>query len=198
MSLSETFEAKYAADSDWGGHSSGPGSDPYYNLAYRQFLENFLYQNGICYAVDIGCGDWSFSRYIRFDGISYRGFDVASTVIAQNNATFASSNVSFDIMPEKKEDVPGADLLIMKDVLQHLSNKEIIDFYQNVFPKFTYCLITNSYRKLGVPSNTDIENGGFRPLNLQLQPFNFKGAYVLQFTTGVWEEVRTILLQNLG
>ncbi len=192
--LRKIFDEKYvSATSDWSG-GSGPGSEPFYNIAYCAFLESFLIQNRVCYVDDIGCGDWSFSRYVRFEGITYRGFDIAPSIIERNAAKFTAPNVSFQVMPDDKAAVPGADLLIMKDVLQHLSDEEIFDFQQRVFPKYEYCLITNSYNKSNEPRNVDIANGGFRCLDLQTHPYNFRGAYVLQFNTGVWEEVRTMLI----
>ena len=193
--LRRIFDEKYvSATSDWGGEGSGPGSEPFYNIQYRAFLENFLVQNNITYVDDIGCGDWSFSRYVRFHGITYRGFDIAPSIISRNAACFAAPNITFEVMPENKWDVPGADLLIMKDVLQHLEDDEIFEFHERVFPKYAYCLITNSFKKLNEPKNVNIGNGGFRCLDLQKPPYNFRGAHVLQFNTGVWEEVRTLLI----
>ena len=193
--LRSIFDEKYtSATSDWGGGGSGPGSEPFYNIAYRAFLESFLVQNHVCFVDDIGCGDWSFSWYVRFHGVTYRGFDIAPSIIAANNAQFATPHISFHVMPDDKSHVPGGDLLIMKDVLQHLEDKEVFDFAERVFPKYAYCLITNSYKKLNEPRNIDIESGGFRCLDLKTSPYNFRGAYVLHFGTGVWEEVRTLLI----
>ena len=193
--LREIFDQKYVeATSDWGGGGSGPGSEPFYNIQYRAFLENFLVQNHIGYVDDIGCGDWSFSRYIRFHGLTYRGFDVAPSIITQNIARFSAPNITFEVMPEDKCHVPGADLLLMKDVLQHLSDDEIYDFHERVFPKYRFCLITNSYKKMNEQQNVNIQNGAFRCLDLLAAPYLFRGAYVLQFNTGVWEEVRTLLI----
>ncbi len=194
--LKEVFARKYDdLDSDWGG-GSGPGSDPYYNLPYRSFLENFIVHNRIGSVVEIGCGDWQFSKFIRFDNSQYLGLDIVEKVIARNNARFAAPNISFKIMPEDKSLVPNADLLVIKDVLQHLNNNEIGEFYSEVIPKYRYCLITNSHHKLNTPRNIDVASGGFRCLDLTDGPFFWKGAYVLRFNTGVWEEIRTLLITN--
>ena len=197
QTLGQLFSAKYDdPGSDWGGGVSGPGSNPYYNLPYRCFLEAFLVNNHIESLVDIGCGDWQFSQYVRYAGLSYVGLDIVDSVVQRNNAMFGKPNVRFELMPEDKADTPGADLLVMKDVLQHLDDAEIMDFYRRVVPKYRYCLITNSYRKLDTPTNVDTASGGFRCLDLRAAPYDWKGGYVLQFTTAVWEEIRTLLVVN--
>jgi hypothetical protein len=38
---------------------------------------------------------------------------------------------------------PGGDLLLIKDVLQHLSNHSVQEFLEKVLPRYRYALITN-------------------------------------------------------
>jgi SAM-dependent methyltransferase len=195
--LEQSFSAKYDADlSDWGG-SSGPGSDPFYNLSYRGFLESFIVLNRIRSIIDIGCGDWQFSKFLCLNGVNYLGLDIVGALIEENSRRYGGQNIRFRKMPGNKRDLPPANLLVMKDVLQHLPNAEIMDFHRTVFGKFQYCLITNSYRKLETGTNHDILPGEFRCLDLKAPPFSFPGAYVLQFSTGVWEEIRTLLITNV-
>ena len=192
-SLREIFSGKYEdAESDWVGNS-GPGSDPYYNLPYRAFLEGFLRLNHIGSVVDIGCGDWQFSRFVDFGQATYLGLDVVASVVDRNEARFGGGRVRFAMMPDDHDALPPADLLIIKDVLQHLPNDDILAFRDRVLPRYRFCLLTNSYRKLDVPVNVDIPLGAFRCLDLRAPPFDFEGAYVLQFATAVWEELRTLL-----
>lgn len=201
--LARVFSAKYSGeDGDWNG-SSGPGSDPFYTLPYRAFLEEFLRLNAIGSMVDIGCGDWQFSRFLDLRGIDYHGFDLAGAVVERNRRLFGSDRVRFDVMPEELDALPGAHLLVMKDVLQHLSLAQIARFREIVFPKYIFCLLTNSYAKLEhdgrpTPQNTDVTPGGFRCLDLRMAPFHLPGAYVLRFPAGTREELRTLLVQRPG
>lgn len=194
--LAEIFRRHYEdGNSNW-GKSSGPGSSPYSTIQYRSFIENFIRMNNIEKVVDVGCGDWQFSRFINFDGVDYLGFDIVSSVVEKNNVNFRTNKINFRMMPSDIEDIQSADLLIMKDVLQHLSNQEILQFKNKVFQKFKYCLLTNSYRKLNVKTNIDIKDGGFRCLDLSLPPFSFNGSYLLEFFTFEWELVRVFLLKS--
>lgn len=189
----EAFRRHYEdEDSEWGGHSGG-GSAPYWNIDYRAFLEKFMAMNHIRSVVDIGCGDWQFSRYINFSGIRYSGFDVVPSVVERNRERFGSSSVSFDLVPENLAEVPKADLLIMKDVLQHLPNAEIHRHRTELFDRYPRCLLSNSFRKVQTDVNTEIEYGQFRCLDLNAAPYNFGGQYLLEFRSPLFEEIRTLL-----
>ncbi len=190
----EAFRKHYEdPDSAW-GNTSGPGSDAFYTTDYRGFLSKFIRLNGVRSVVDIGCGDWQFSRFIDFADARYLGLDLVESVIERNAARYAGHGIEFRVMPADMTHVPGGDLLIMKDVLQHLSNDLVFAFFRTVFPKFRWCLLTNSYRKLDTPANVDIPNGSFRCLDLTAEPFEFRGTYVMEFGSSVWERVRTLLL----
>ena len=68
--------------------------------------------------VDFGCGDWQSSKLIDWGGATYLGIDVVSDLIDRNEKCFTTEKVSFknsdSLLGEK------GDLLIVKDVLQHL------------------------------------------------------------------------------
>jgi SAM-dependent methyltransferase len=196
----QAFSIEFGANYDksgkgtWGG-DSGPGSDPYYTMPYRAFLESFIRLNRIGSVVDVGCGDWKFSRYLDFSGVAYRGYDVVPELIERNRAAYGTASVRFDLMPNDIDAVPGAQLLVMKDVLQHLPTDTILEMRDRLFGKFDFCLITNSFEKLDTPQNSDIEVGGFRCLDLRAEPFGVDGSYVLEFGSPLWERIRTILHQ---
>ena len=190
--IREAFRRHYETDdSHWGGHSGG-GSLPYWNIEYRAFLERFIHLNHIRSIVDIGCGDWQFSRFLNFEGIEYRGLDVVASVVDRNRARFGSPNVTFELMPGDLSLLPSADLVIMKDVLQHLPDNNIMEF-KDVLDRYPRALVSNSYRKLNTPTNVDIAPGDFRCLDLTKPPYNFSGNYVLEFSTPLFEEIRTLL-----
>jgi SAM-dependent methyltransferase len=194
----EAFRRRYEdGDSDWGGHSGG-GSSPYWNIEYRAFLERFMVLNDIRSVVDIGCGDWQFSRFINFAGVTYRGYDVVPSVVEANQRRYGSSEVSFQIIPADLSQVPAAELLIMKDVLQHLPDREIHRHRRELFDRFPRCLLSNSYRKLHTGSNFDIPYGEFRCLDLNAEPYRFGGQYVLEFSTPLHEQIRTLLYTPRG
>jgi hypothetical protein len=90
-------------------------------------------------------------------------------------------NVSFELYSGNPADLPAADLLIAKDVLQHLPNRAILDFLPHL-SKYKYGLITNCTNpKRNGPVNSDIPAGDFRYLDLRLPPFNLQAELIYSF-----------------
>jgi hypothetical protein len=67
--------------------------------------------------------------------------------------------------------VPTAELLLAKDVLQHLSNENAQKILR-LTNEFKFSPITNAY----APINDDGKNGDTRPLDIREQPFNLRQA----------------------
>lgn len=174
----EIFDFIYAADLWEGG--SGAGSSPEATETYRAFLKDFMVKNGIRSVVDAGCGDWQSSRLIDWSGIDYLGIDVSSVVL-KNTKRFTKDGVRFIEGDARSIDLPGADLLIMKDVLQHWSNADIMEMIPK-FRRFRYCLIANgATEQVRAYVNKDMPAGGYRPVDLSQPPFSVPGSFVLSY-----------------
>lgn len=135
---------------------SGAGSTKSYNKLYIDFLQNFIHDkdNKIKTIVDLGCGDWSFTQSINFNGKKYMGIDCVENVIKQNKKKYQKENIKFKVDDFSKttnlSKYLNYDLLIMKDVLQHWSDEEIIkvlDYLTTSKIKPRYILITHGKRK---------------------------------------------------
>ena len=180
------------------GRGSGPGSNPEVLGDYRLFLERFIRLNGVRTIVDVGCGDWQFSRFVDFGQARYLGLDVVDSVLEANTRAYGSDRVEFRRAPGRVADIPSADLLIMKDVLQHLPDPMILEYKALIRSRFRYALLTNSFFKGEAPLNTPIAPGDFRCLDLQAEPYRFGGAYVVEqvYPIGgvVYEHLRALLI----
>lgn len=165
--LTQRFSWIY--DKNFWGTGSGHGSRPENNTEYVQFIEEFMFRNGIRSVVDLGCGDWQFSRFVNWGGRVYAGFDVVESVIAANTKNFASANIGFTVF-RSLNDLPQADLLLCKDVLQHLPNELIRQYLAFFRTRFKAMLITNDdYPEEAI--NRDIQIGDWRSLRLEREPF---------------------------
>jgi SAM-dependent methyltransferase len=189
------FEHIYRNDLWHGG--SGPGSFPEVNRPYVRFLQSFLLQNQIRSVVDLGCGDWQFSRGVDWGSTRYLGLDVVPHVLERNRRRYGRPEVQFEPSPADANDVPGADLLLIKDVFQHLCNDKVRS-YVKVFQKFKYVLVTNCIEKSRHLMNTDIADGGFRPVDLRLPPFAQPMASVLKFGARRIFNIRTFWFTTPG
>ncbi len=177
--LQQRFSTIYAT-SEW-GQGSGEGSLPVHTRGYAGFIEGFIQQNNINSILDVGCGDWQFSRFIDWGKRDYQGVDVVPAVIKANRQNFARDNVRFELYDGDFSLLPGADLLIIKDVLQHLSANKIQQFLE-ILPRYPFALITNCINPAGNTDNGDIPDGEFRYLDLTLAPFNLKAEEVYRFS----------------
>lgn len=169
----------------WGGESkSGPGSDPGLLQSYLTLLAGLMKEKRIKSVVDIGCGDWALARTVDWSSVTYLGVDVVPELINRLNATHGTDNIRFICADLVSDDLPHADLCVIKDVLQHLSNDSVKLFLRNLHKYFNYALITNDvihkeqagwrglWKSTTMPVNSDIPNGGYRPLSLTEAPFN--------------------------
>ncbi|CAN5168303.1 hypothetical protein BH10PSE9_BH10PSE9_13590 [soil metagenome] len=172
---SEIFNFVYATDVWYGG--SGAGSSEAATVTYRAYLSGFLREKKIRSVVDAGCGDWQSSRLIDWTGIHYLGIDVSSVAL-KNTAQYSSSSIQFREGDVRSDDLPGANLLLMKDVLQHWPTADILAFLPKL-GRFRFCLITNDFdpnRRF----RPEIRAGAHEPVDLTKPPFLLRGVWVLK------------------
>jgi SAM-dependent methyltransferase len=171
---------------------SGWGSQPDVCQGYIRFIEHFMREKNIRTVVDAGCGDWLFSRFVDWSNVTYIGFEVVESLVARNNALFANDHISFVHADFLTIDLPPADLLLCKDVLQHLCHEDIVRFLPQL-KKYKYCLITNDLPVNSLPQpNPDTPTGEYRKLDLSQPPFNLPGVAVLNYR--VWNEIHQVFL----
>jgi len=168
---------KFYSEKIWGGNS-GRSSSKEYTQDYRRFLEDFIREHDIKSVVDLGCGDWQFSKLIDWHGTEYTGFDCVESIIDENKKSFACENTCFVKGDITKAELPPADLGLIKDVLQNWSNGTILDFLHKL-RRYKYVLFVNGYNK----KNRDCSDGDTRNLDFKAPPFNLDVEEVFSFKT---------------
>lgn len=188
-STSKAFEHVYEK-AVWGSNSagegySGSGSTAAATVIYRAYLQAFLKQHDIKSVVDAGCGDWEFSRTIDWTGIDYKGYDIVADVIEKNKKRNKLPNVSFFVGNITEIDLPPADLVISKHVLQHIPNRDVSAFLKQL-PKYKHALLVNGVGDVTLSStNPDILPGEYRALDPTAAPFLLPGIKELTY----WDEM---------
>ena len=195
--LTNTFNRIYA-EGTWGKDvagkgTSGTGSTLEITQEYRAYVEEFIRTHNVKSVVDAGCGDWGFSSKIDWGQASYLGVDIASDVIANVRSKYEKGNVTFQV-GNITDELPDADLLISKDVLQHLSNSLVQKFVRNNLKKgkYKWVILTNDRGN----RNYDIESGTYRAIDLAAPPFDVKGLIDLPIKFGN-ETTKTTSLLDL-
>ena len=164
--------------------TSGVGSSMEFTKLYRVFLQDFMAAYRIRSVVDAGCGDWQFSQAIDWKGIDYLGVDIVPSVIEANQRRFGAPNVRFAVADIVRDELPPADLLVVKDVLQHLSHADITRFLAQL-PRYRHVLIVNDVHPVSLTAEPeDIAAGGYRPIDLTRPPHALPGTKMMVWRHG--------------
>lgn len=121
---------------------SGPGSDPAVARPYAEAVARFVAEHGIGSVIDIGCGDFRVGRMIADGGVRYTGVDIVDGLVARNQASFGAPGVSFATGNVVEDDLPDAGLCLVREVFQHLSNREIQAALGRL-RKYPYVIVTD-------------------------------------------------------
>tara|TARA_Y100000589_G_scaffold58116_1_gene48521 strand:- start:3350 stop:4018 length:669 start_codon:yes stop_codon:yes gene_type:complete len=191
----------------WGGDSdfySGDGSyddtivKPYINSVLK-FLNSFDHTFNI---VDLGCGDFNIGSQLLNFSNNYIAIDIAESLITRNKKKFKSKKLSFHCLDIAKDILPKGDCAILRQVLQHLSNKEVQRIIPKLF-KYKYVLLTEHIPDGKFHPNIDIISGqGIRlkknsGLDLFSPPFNLKVKKVTELVSVPVKKWKGRIVTNL-
>jgi len=183
--FTNVYEAGQWGTNEAGVPNSGTGSTVERTVVYRAYLQNFLKEHDIHSVVDAGCGDWEFSRLIDWSGVDYKGYDVVESIVQQDRKLYGAPNRQFFVADILEADLPPADLLIVKHVLQHLPNRDVAKFLKQL-PKYAHAVLVDGVdsQTLTAP-NADIVAGQYRPLDPTQPPFNLRAQKDLLYWDGL-------------
>lgn len=159
---------------------SGPGSyaDELVN-PYVSLVKELVSEKEIKTIADLGCGDFNVGSRIAPLVIEYIGCDIVPELIRRNKKLFGNTRCRFVRLDIVKDDLPAADLCLIREVFQHLSNEEVM----KVLPKlrqYKYILITETIKRNEEGHNKDILHGSYRGVSLELPPFCLTGTEMLR------------------
>ena len=208
-SVADAFEGIYR-DGKWGqgpdgeAYWSGNGSQPDFSAQYEAFVADFFERNpSLSSIVDIGCGDFQVSGRLLSrlgEAITYTGCDVVAPLIAHHQETYGTPRVRFVQLNAVEEDPPAGDVVIIRQVLPHLSNAQAVAILERVRRLFKVVIVTESLPKPLKEANLDIVHGIATRIALgsgiyvDLPPFNLDVSEVLDVDHTVNETLRTSIV----
>ena len=148
---------------------------PYLEVV-KSFLSSFEEPLVVC---DLGCGDFNVGKELVKYTKKYIAVDIVSDLITYNRERFKQENLEFYCLDITVDNLPVGDCVLVRQVLQHLSNEEV----KNVVSKlseFKYIVLTEHLPNGNFEANKDIISGqGIRlkkksGVNLLLPPFHLK------------------------
>ncbi|MCU1264369.1 MAG: hypothetical protein JWM21_687 [Acidobacteria bacterium] len=150
---------------------SGPGSSLAQTTEIRQMLPFLIADLKIRSFLDSPCGDFNWMKHVRLGIDQYIGGDIVPTIVAQNQSTFGDSERRFLHLDITRDYLPQVDLIFCRDCLVLLPLAEVDRALKNFKRSQSKYLLTTTFT--GARPNAEIATGAWRPLNLQLPPFNF-------------------------
>jgi SAM-dependent methyltransferase len=137
---------------------SGEGSIEDVVKPYNDFVGAYIKQHQITSVVDLGCGDFRASRMIDLGDASYIGVDVVKDVIRINSQKYQSQRTRFLCLDIIHDELPEAELCLIKQVLQHLCDKDIQGILAKL-AKYQHVLIMDGLVQNNCQVNKDIKTG---------------------------------------
>lgn len=92
--------------------------------------------------LDLGCGDFFVGSQLRAHCNSYIACDIVPELIEHHRSKYASLNVEFKCLDLAQEELPDAQIVVVRQVLQHLDNKSIALFCKGLKPSHQYLVLT--------------------------------------------------------
>ncbi len=196
--LQEKFSEIYEKNIFGGRVSrSGEGSDLVQTAAIRRELPRVIRQLGVKTFLDAPCGDWCWMQHTDLGVDQYIGVDIVKALIERNESEFGSPCIAFECLDLATGDLPRADLIFSRDCLVHLSFADALRIIANFKRSGAEYLLTTTFPAR--ESNNDLvgKDSFWRPLNLELPPFNFPPPIEL-INEGCTEEAGEYADKSLG
>ena len=151
---------------------SGAGSSLEQTKKVREEIPIIMRELEIKSLLDAPCGDFTWMSEVDLEGITYIGADIVDEIIEKNIMHYSGEKRKFIVADIVKDNLPKADVILCRDCLVHLSNKDILRALRNFKKSQSYYLLTTTF--YNVSNNQDLVSGrGWRPINLVAPPFNF-------------------------
>lgn len=163
------YETNYWQDKD---SVSGGGSNLAQTAIIRQELPKLFTSLGIKTLIDAPCGDFYWMQHVDLKNIHYLGIDIVADLIKHNSNKFGSEYRQFMHADLISTILPRVDLVFCRDCLVHLKNEQIFAVIKNLKKSGATYLLTTTFTDLKINQERPTTSY-WRPLNLQLAPFNF-------------------------
>lgn len=150
--------------------ASGVGSTLDATLNVRAGLAALLHELNVRFLLDAPCGDFHWMQHVELRGIEYVGLDIVPEVVDEVRQRYGGDGRTFRCVDLRRGALPAADLVLCRDCLVHLSNRDALEVLRNLLSSGAEWYLLTTFPTL--EDNDDMVSGtGWRALNLALAPF---------------------------
>lgn len=206
--------ARIYRESLWGDalvaqkYYSGDGSHDPSVADYAALVRRIIAESGVKSVLEIGCGDFAVASLYAQDCKRYTGVDVVPELIAYNRIAFGTDTIDFLLADATEREMPKADLCLVRQVFQHLSNRDIGNILRNT-RRSSLLLVTEHLPAPDLLRRPNIDKSACPDIRvtfgsgvyLDQPPFNRKIEVLLDFAIQAYniapgERLRTVLIRN--
>lgn len=167
--FNEIYKENYWNDNE---SVSGQGSNLPQTEEIRKLLPKIIEDYKVKTMIDIPCGDFYWMSKVNLEQLdNYIGADLVKELIEETNKKYGDNKREFIVLDLTKDKLPKVDLIFVRDCLVHLSYDLIFQSIEQMKKSGSKYLLTTTFPDRTI--NYDIVPGFWRPLNLELPPFNF-------------------------
>ncbi|WP_026808852.1 class I SAM-dependent methyltransferase [Arenibacter latericius] len=201
--MEQVYEMKLWGDNKTDFYSGEGSHQPEivnpYITALTSFLASFKSPLVVC---DLGCGDFNVGRQLVKYTKKYIAVDIVADLIAYNKKKYKEENLEFHCLDIAVANLPIGDCVLLRQVLQHLSNAEV----QSILEKlhiYKYLILTEHLPTGDFEPNKDIISGqGTRlkkksGINLLAPPFKFKVKAEKQLLSVIPKDRKGVIVTTL-
>ncbi len=209
LAAQETFSRIYRSKA-WGSRfdkpfCSGEGSSREDLIGpYCDSVRAFIQTKNIRHIVDLGCGDFEVGSRLTASDLRYTAIDIVPDLVEYNRKRFADMKVEFKCLNIIAAELPTGDLCLVRQVLQHLSNAEILRILDKL-RAYKFAIVTEHvYAGPGWRPNVDKPHGpGTRiptqsGVFLDAPPFCCDAQILVELPVTTHEVLRTLVIEGSG
>lgn len=206
MSTKDAFRQVYATR-NWGTSQSdepfysGAGSEGSAAEEYCQLVSQFVRDQGIRTIADLGCGDFRIGRRIAEQAARYVGVDIVPELVDYYQRHYSDERISFQCCDITSDALPEAELCLVRQVLQHLSNAEVESALRNI-SRYRWAMVSEhvpvSPRSFNQdkPHGPDIRGYYGSGVYPDKPPFSRRASRVWETALEDGSVLRTVLLEQ--
>jgi hypothetical protein len=192
--FSEIYRVKYWGDNE---SISGVGSSLDETRSLSQRLPQLFSDYKIQSMLDIPCGDFYWMQHVDLSSLKYIGADIVQQLAVENNRKYQKPNITFTKLDLTSDPLPQVDLIFCRDCLIHLAEDKVFAALKNIRRSNSKYLLTTTH--IDSTSNKKIITGDWRPINLEIAPFNLPKPllYISDFKMKSMKD-KTMALWRIG
>tara|TARA_Y100001938_G_C7923958_1_gene345923 strand:- start:89 stop:679 length:591 start_codon:yes stop_codon:yes gene_type:complete len=176
--------------------ASGAGSTLGWTKNLRSGLPILLKGLGVETFLDVPCGDYNWAQKINWGDIHYIGGDIVKDLIEKNIDLYDNEKTSFLQIDLSKDELPKADVILVRDCLMHMSVEDAGKCLKNIQNSQIKYVLASTYPDKKTNNLSFKTSASLSRHNLEAAPFNWKkpmlylndsNNHVPEKLLGLWE-----------